>query len=176
MHTCIYFTSALLFFSSFLTSSNLLGRLADSDPSCRTHSPQPACPSRIPQARALLACLPADMALLGHYLLVLLSQKLSVAGLNGRVAPSAGTVLVLTSATLLGGFVVHAFAVTTKMLVTPPQPRAASRPQRLNTPMICSPGIPAFLAVSPFGSLAIVVQLAGSSSQIFSSSFFPLSV
>ncbi len=33
VHTCIYITSALLFFSSFYTSSILLGRLADPDPS-----------------------------------------------------------------------------------------------------------------------------------------------
>ncbi len=33
MHTCIYITSALQFFSSFHTSSILLGRLADPDPS-----------------------------------------------------------------------------------------------------------------------------------------------
>ncbi len=37
MHTCLYITSALLFFSSFYTSSILLGRLADPDPSRLTH-------------------------------------------------------------------------------------------------------------------------------------------
>ncbi len=36
MHTCIYITSALLFFTSFYTSSNLLRRLSDPDPSHRT--------------------------------------------------------------------------------------------------------------------------------------------
>jgi hypothetical protein len=36
-HTCIYITSALLFISSFYTSSILLGRLADPDPSRRLH-------------------------------------------------------------------------------------------------------------------------------------------
>jgi hypothetical protein len=36
VHTCIYITSALLFFSSLYTSSILLGRLAGSDPSCLT--------------------------------------------------------------------------------------------------------------------------------------------
>ncbi len=37
MHTCIYITLALLFFSPFYTSSILLGRLADPVSSCQTH-------------------------------------------------------------------------------------------------------------------------------------------
>jgi hypothetical protein len=165
VHTCIYITSALLFFTSFYTFSILLGRLADSDPSLLTNSPQLACPCGIPQARALLALLPNGTALLGHSHLVLSSRKLSTTGLSGRAAAPAvaSSVLVLASMASLGGFVVYAFAVTTRMLVTFPQLRTVSSPQRVNTPMICSLGIPASFVTSSSASVVIIVQSAGSS-------------
>ncbi len=171
MATCIYITLTLLFSSPFYTSSILLGRLADPDTPRQTHSPQQACPSGIPQTCALLAPLPAGIPLLGHSHLVLSSRKLSTVGLNGCVAlplPCWYSHLRLC----WGVFVSTPLLWQPGCWSHPPQPGATSRPQRVKTPMICNPGIPSSFVVSPSGSVAIIVQLAGSSSQIFFSSIF----